>query len=113
MYCICGGIRSDDGADALLLILMGEHHHNGTDQCQNGSEVLRLEHQDADIVTFLHRNRDEAKDLPRGQSTKAEVIIEKNRNGQIGVVNLLFFPYRTEFCPASPHSEDEMPESAR
>ena len=69
--------------------------------------------QDADVVAFLHRNRDEAKDLPRGQSTKAEVIIEKNRNGQIGVVNLLFFPYRTEFCPASPHSEDEMPESAR
>ena len=69
--------------------------------------------QDADVVAFLHRNRDEAKDLPRGQSTKAEVIIEKNRNGQIGVVNLLFFPYRTEFCPASPHSEDEIPESAK
>jgi len=69
--------------------------------------------QDADVVAFLHRNRDEAKDLPRGQSTKAELIIEKNRNGQIGTVNLLFFPYRTEFCAASPHSEDEIPASAR
>ena len=69
--------------------------------------------QDADVVAFLHRNRDEMKDLPRGQSTKAELIIEKNRNGQIGLVNLLFFPYRTEFCPASPHSEDEIPASAQ
>ena len=69
--------------------------------------------QDADVVAFLHRNRDEAKDLPPGQSTKAELIIEKNRNGEIGLVNLLFFPHRTEFCPASPHSEDEIPASAQ
>ena len=62
--------------------------------------------QDADIVTFLHRNRDEAKNLPDGASVDAELIVEKNRNGKIGTVKMLFYPSRMEFVPAAPVSSE-------
>lgn len=65
--------------------------------------------QDADIVCFLHRNRDDSKNLPDGASTDAEWIIEKNRNGQTGMVKLLFYPSRMEFVAASPMSEEFAP----
>ena len=58
--------------------------------------------QDADIVTFLHRNRDDAKNLPDGSSTEAELIVEKNRNGKIGTVKLNFYPSRMLFEAAPP-----------
>ena len=60
--------------------------------------------QDADIVTFLHRNRDDAKNNAV-TSVDAEWIIEKNRNGRTGVVKLLFYPARMEFVPAAPASD--------
>ncbi len=56
--------------------------------------------QDADVVIFLHRDRDEAKESnPEANRTgvKAELIVEKNRNGRTGVVDLLFFPALMEF----------------
>ncbi|MCP4176499.1 MAG: replicative DNA helicase [bacterium] len=56
--------------------------------------------QDADIVMFLHRERDTQKDISQ-ESIEAELIIEKNRNGQTGIAKLLFFPKITTFrCPA-------------
>ena len=61
--------------------------------------------QDADIVTFLHRNRDEAKNNAV-TSVEAEWIVEKNRNGRTGVVKLLFYPARMEFVPAAPGSDE-------
>ena len=66
--------------------------------------------QDADIVTFLHRNRDETK----GEvvSAEAEWIIEKNRNGRTGVVKLLFYPSRMEFVAAAPVSDTYAPPEA-
>ena len=67
--------------------------------------------QDADIVTFLHRNRDDAKNLPDGASVDAEWIIEKNRNGQTGMIKLLFYPSRMEFVAAAPMSEEFAPGS--
>lgn len=59
--------------------------------------------QDADIVAFLHRDRekqyeqkeDDDKPLP------AELIIAKNRNGSTGTQNLLFFPRYTCFVNAA------------
>jgi len=60
--------------------------------------------QDADIVTFLHRNRDDAKNNAV-TSVEAEWIVEKNRNGRTGVVKLLFYPARMEFVPAAPGSD--------
>ena len=56
--------------------------------------------QDADIVTFLHRNRDDTK--KQVESAPAELIIEKNRNGRTGIIPLNFFPSRMEFQPAAP-----------
>ncbi len=52
--------------------------------------------QDADIVTFLHRDRDLTKG-EQGEGSDAEWIVEKNRNGATGVVKLQFFPSRMEF----------------
>ncbi|NMD88478.1 replicative DNA helicase [Victivallis vadensis] len=67
--------------------------------------------QDADIVTFLHRNRDDAKEVSDpNQSVKAEWIVEKNRNGRTGVIELNFFPTRMEFLPAAPYDEEDCPQ---
>ena len=56
--------------------------------------------QDADIVMFLHRERDPQKDITQ-ESIESELIVEKNRNGQTGIAKLLFFPKITTFrCPA-------------
>ena len=65
--------------------------------------------QDADIVTFLHRNREDAKTVAQDGSVEALWIVEKNRNGQIGEVRMNFFPSRTRFEVASPRSEDDCP----
>lgn len=65
--------------------------------------------QDADIVTFLHRNRDDTKNAA-ATSVEAEWIIEKNRNGRTGVVKLLFYPARMEFVPAAPGSDQFGPQ---
>ena len=49
--------------------------------------------QDADVVVFLHRNRDESKeDNAEGMKDgiKSMLIVEKNRNGRTGIVNLRF-----------------------
>jgi replicative DNA helicase len=69
--------------------------------------------QDADIVAFLHRDRDETKDRQDIDITKGVetlFIIEKNRNGQTGKVNLLFFPERMEFVNQSRFGEGDRPE---
>ena len=67
--------------------------------------------QDADIVTFLHRNRDDAKEVSSAdQSVDAEWIIEKNRNGRTGILKLLFFPTKMEFIAAAPYKEEDCPQ---
>jgi replicative DNA helicase len=48
--------------------------------------------QDADVVMFLHRDRDEESDH---QETR--VIVAKNRNGEIGRTTLIFSPSKTKF----------------
>ena len=56
--------------------------------------------QDADVVIFLDRKRDEAKNLTAEQSAAgvpAKLIVEKNRNGQTGIVPLKFRPGLMEF----------------
>jgi len=53
--------------------------------------------QDADVVVFLHRDRDQAKNLAPGASVEAKLIVEKNRNGETGYVDLEFYPSRMEF----------------
>lgn len=56
--------------------------------------------QDADVVVFLHRKRDESKDNNPDANrigVDAKLIVEKNRNGKTGLVNLKFFPALMEF----------------
>ena len=65
--------------------------------------------QDADIVAFLHRDRDQAKNLPDGASVEAEVIVEKNRNGRTGYVPMNFFPSRMRFEVASKYKAEDGP----
>ncbi|MBR7121328.1 MAG: replicative DNA helicase [Lentisphaeria bacterium] len=65
--------------------------------------------QDADIVTFLHRNRDDAKNIADGASTEAELIVEKNRNGKIGTVKLNFYPSKMLFEAAPPIGREYAP----
>ena len=67
--------------------------------------------QDADIVTFLHRNRDDAKNIADGASTEAELIVEKNRNGKIGTVKLNFYPSKMLFEAAPPVNREFAPGS--
>ncbi|MCQ2377639.1 MAG: replicative DNA helicase [Victivallaceae bacterium] len=59
--------------------------------------------QDADIVRFLHRDREKTKGMESG-SAEAEWIIEKNRNGRTANCKLIFYPERMEFMAASPES---------
>jgi len=68
--------------------------------------------QDADIVAFLHRERDTQKDSTieaQTQGIPAELIIEKNRNGRTGSLDLLFFPKLMLFSCKSRYSDDDIP----
>jgi len=60
--------------------------------------------QDADIVMFLHRDRDPQKDNSV-ECVEAELIVEKNRNGQTGIAKLQFFPKIMTFRSLSRHME--------
>jgi replicative DNA helicase len=68
--------------------------------------------QDADIVAFLHRDRDAAKnrqDTDITQGLESLFIVEKNRNGKTGIVKMLFFPERMEFVSQSRFNEADRP----
>jgi replicative DNA helicase len=48
--------------------------------------------QDADVILFLHRDRE-----VEAHTIKTQVIVAKNRNGEIGQANVLFLPSQTKF----------------
>lgn len=50
--------------------------------------------QDADVVMFLHRDRNEE---GHGRTSNTEVLIEKHRNGAVGFCQLFFDEARTTF----------------
>jgi replicative DNA helicase len=61
--------------------------------------------QDADVVLFVHREREpeEAEEFAEESAPKklgqlSEIIIGKQRNGPLGIVNLIFFPDFTMFA---------------
>ncbi|MEG1500578.1 MAG: DnaB-like helicase C-terminal domain-containing protein, partial [Clostridiales bacterium] len=48
--------------------------------------------QDADVVVFIHRQKDEEMD-----DDTVDVIVAKHRNGPVGAVKMLFLPQFTKF----------------
>jgi replicative DNA helicase len=58
--------------------------------------------QDADMVLFLHRERDTDRENPSetpGGDIPTDLIVAKNRNGPTGIVNILFRQKFTKFVP--------------
>ena len=113
---ISGGLKAL-AKDLNIPVLVLAQLNRDIDKNSNPDALPQLSHlresgaieQDADIVAFLHRKRDEAKDLPDDQSVDAKLIVEKNRNGRTGIVPLLFFPSRMEFTAASPYTDENAP----
>jgi len=69
--------------------------------------------QDADIVSFLHRDRDQTKDMTHEaleKGVETELIVEKNRNGQTGIVYLTFHPHIGQFRERSRYKDEDNPE---
>jgi replicative DNA helicase len=114
---ISGGIKKL-AKDLKVPILVLAQLNREVDKATGAGARPKLAHlresgtieQDADIVSFLHRDREESKGATVGSSVEAEWIIEKNRNGRTGNFKLLFYPSRMEFLPASPCSEEFAPE---
>ena len=76
--------------------------------------------QDADVVVFLHRDRDEAKENRQAENggshgpVKAELIVEKNRNGKTGIVELEFVPSLMVFRPIlHSYARSDIPAAAK
>ncbi len=53
--------------------------------------------QDADVVMFIHREKDETGE--QAKSREAEILIEKHRNGPTGTVKLIFNSDKVTFQP--------------
>jgi replicative DNA helicase len=54
--------------------------------------------QDADVVMFIHRE-DKMSDGPSERPNIAEILVEKHRNGPVGMVELFYDAERTTFLP--------------
>ena len=115
---ISGGIKKL-AKDLEIPILVLAQLNREVDKATGAGSRPKLAHlresgtieQDADIVSFLHRNREESKGATNSTSVEAEWIIEKNRNGRTGNFKLLFYPARMEFLPAAPCDESFAPAS--
>lgn len=63
--------------------------------------------QDADIIMFLHRERDTTKDSDGlAMAIDTQLIVAKQRNGPIGPVDLVFLPSYTKFENATERKGD-------
>ena len=75
--------------------------------------------QDADVVIFLHRDRDEAKETPNNREilrngVESLLLVEKNRNGKTGEVKVSFFPSLMEFRTIThKYGEQDIPASMK
>ena len=65
------------------------------------------------MVVFLHRNRDESKENnaeDQRDGIKSMLIVEKNRNGRTGIVNMRFIPQLMEFrCIEHKYDKEDIP----
>ncbi len=54
--------------------------------------------QDADVVMFLHRERESSNESGSDQTNmKTELIVAKQRNGPVGTIHIAFIPHYTKF----------------
>jgi replicative DNA helicase len=53
--------------------------------------------QDADVVMFLHRERESDRKAGEERSQETELIIAKQRNGPVGTAKIIFLPQYTKF----------------
>lgn len=53
--------------------------------------------QDADVVMFIHRERETEKNVDSRNPTDAELMLAKQRNGPTGLIKLVFIPAYTKF----------------
>ncbi len=97
---ISSGIKSlAKELDVPILVLAqlnraAEQQRDGIPKLSNLRESGAIE-QDADIVAFLHRDIEahrEASEDEKSRGLDAQLIIAKNRNGDIGKEELVFFP---------------------
>jgi replicative DNA helicase len=114
---ISGGIKAM-AKDLKVPILVVAQLNRQTEQQKGGRPKLSnlresgAIEQDADVVMFLHRDTDKQKTATIEEELngfEAELIIEKNRNGEPGYVPLLFFPRITQFTQARRISKDDQP----
>ena len=91
-------------------------------QAEQGGVRPKLSHlresgaieQDADIVAILHRERELQQTVDQAEiernGLESELIIAKHRNGETGIVELVFLPAFTLFQDKSRISEDDVPD---
>ena len=69
--------------------------------------------QDADVVCFIHRNREDSKE-GSGKDAITYLIVEKNRNGKTGTVKVQFVKELMEFrCIEHKYEDGDVPKSAQ
>ena len=69
--------------------------------------------QDADVVCFIHRNREDSKE-GSGKDAITYLIVEKNRNGKTGTVKVQFVKELMEFrCIEHKYEDGDVPKSAK
>ena len=82
-----------------------EDRKGGRPQLSDLRESGAIE-QDADVICFIHRNKESDEGEPENQDYSrpraSELIIGKQRNGPLGTVNLMFIPPYTRFESHSP-----------
>jgi replicative DNA helicase len=61
--------------------------------------------QDADVVMFIHRERNEDE---AGRENKAQILIEKHRNGPVGYVDLYFDDKKASFLDVDKSHSDPL-----
>lgn len=120
---ISGGLKAiakELGVPVLVLAQLSRESEK-TNGPKNENPLPKLSHlresgaieQDADVVVFLHRNRDDSKEdnaEPQKDGIKSMLIVEKNRNGRTGIVNMRFIPSLMEFrCIEHKYEKADVP----
>ena len=120
---ISGGLKAiakELGVPVLVLAQLSRESEKSNGP-KNENPLPKLSHlresgaieQDADVVVFLHRNRDDSKEdnaEAQKDGIKSMLIVEKNRNGRTGIVNLRFIPSLMEFrCIEHKYERTDIP----